>query len=104
MIKLSDLIIDKNNIYITYNKNIETFNYSDGDSVENFILEVLDKVSDKGYSSDELEQYIKDWPTIYHFNKSRSNLIRFLEKYISLDAKILEIGSGCGALTRYFGE
>lgn len=104
MIKLSDLIIDKNNIFIPHDKNIETFNYSDGDSVENYILKILDKVSDKSSNSEELEQYIKDWPSMYHLNKSRSNLLRFLEKYISLDAKILEIGSGCGALTRYLGE
>lgn len=104
MKKLSEFIIDNNNIFIPSEKNIEDFNYSDGESIENYILEVLEKVSDKSSNSDELEQYIKDWPSMYHFSKSRSNLLKFLEKYIPSNMKILEIGSGCGALTRYFGE
>ena len=104
MKKLSEFKIDKNNILIHPEKNIETFNYSDGDLIENYIFDVLEKIADKRSNSDELEQYIKDWPTIYHFSKSRVNLLRFLEEYISFNVNLLEIGSGCGALTRYFGE
>jgi 2-polyprenyl-3-methyl-5-hydroxy-6-metoxy-1,4-benzoquinol methylase len=50
----------------------------------------------------ELASHICDWPTQYHLSPSRSNLLRPVQNL--LRGKILEAGSGCGAITRFLGE
>src|SRR5690606_30325867 len=52
--------------------------------------------------STELAQHCTDWPTIYHLSSNRANLLRPFEE--SLRTDILEIGAGCGAITRFLGE
>lgn len=102
--KLSDFMLNDNNIYMQPIDYKENYYFSDGEAIENYMLEILEKVYDRSSLSDELENYIKDWPTMYHFSKTRSNLLRFLENSKLSNKKVLEIGSGCGALTRYLGE
>lgn len=76
--------------------------YSDGDEVENRIAEIIDQASDITALSSELRQYCIDWPSIYHLSGTRTNILRPFDG--SLKGDILEIGSGCGAVTRYLGE
>lgn len=52
--------------------------------------------------SDELFATATDWPQRYHLSPSRANVIRALD--LPSDATVLEIGAGCGAITRYLGE
>jgi cyclopropane fatty-acyl-phospholipid synthase-like methyltransferase len=52
--------------------------------------------------SDELYATATDWPQRYHLSPSRANVIRALD--LPADAAVLEIGAGCGAITRYLGE
>jgi cyclopropane fatty-acyl-phospholipid synthase-like methyltransferase len=52
--------------------------------------------------SDELYATATDWPQRYHLSPSRANVIRALD--LPADAVVLEIGAGCGAITRYLGE
>lgn len=52
--------------------------------------------------SDELFATATDWPQRYHLSPSRANVIRALD--LPADAAVLEIGAGCGAITRYLGE
>jgi len=49
-----------------------------------------------------LEQKIIDWPSEYHLSSERSNLLRCID--LSNVNNALEIGCGCGAITRYLGE
>ena len=79
-----------------------TFNYSDGDEVESRILHLLSQARDLSLASDELQQLITDWPTEYHFSPLRSNLLSPFK--LDQCKNILEVGSGCGAITRYLGE
>lgn len=68
--------------------------YSDGD-VEEELLAIA-----KEYEEEEYDQVIaqkKSWPVLYHFSKIRQNIISWLP--VTKDHKVLEIGSGCGALT-----
>ena len=78
------------------------FAYTDGDEIENRIREILRHVCDKSTSSEELVNAIVDWPTEYHFSRERGNLLRHIQ-FNSSDT-ILELGAGCGSITRQLGE
>lgn len=76
--------------------------YSDGDAVEHRLLAALRQCRDVSGTSEELLPHITDWPSEYHLSPVRHNLLRpFLFKPTD---RILELGCGCGAITRYFGE
>lgn len=84
-------------------KNISDFRYSDGDGVENGIGAILKGVRDKSVLSEELASLQTDWPTTYYFSGNRANLLRPLEKRLA-SSRVLELGCGMGAVTRYIGE
>ncbi|MBK8352450.1 MAG: class I SAM-dependent methyltransferase [Saprospirales bacterium] len=84
-------------------KNQKDFSYSDGDETENYILNSIRTSADKSVYSSELSNFIKDWPTLYHLSSRRSNIIRPFANYLK-GKKVLEIGCGCGALSRYLAE
>lgn len=76
--------------------------YSDGDEVEQRIASIINEVSDLSVLSSELRQHCTDWPSLYHLSGTRANILRPFEN--DLHGDILEIGAGCGAITRYLGE
>jgi SAM-dependent methyltransferase len=80
----------------------QAFNYSDGAPVERYLTQVLSNATDLGSMSDELEGAIRDWPSEYHLTKRRAHLLRDFE--FPRMSSVLEIGPGCGAITRYLGE
>lgn len=80
------------------------FRYSDGEAVENQLLEIVKNAKDKSVLSPEIAFYHRDWPRAYHFSAKRSNLLRPFANRLGKGARILELGSGCGAITRYLGE
>lgn len=68
--------------------------YSDG-IVEDELLDIVKK-----YSEYEFEKVIHDkksWPILYHLSRVRGNIVEGLS--ITKDETVLEIGSGCGAIT-----
>ncbi len=77
-------------------------NRSYADGAEEDVLSALGKVADHSDGSDELFSHAVDWPTTYHFSPRRSNLLRPFE--ITKHHRVLEIGAGTGAVTRYLGE
>lgn len=73
--------------------------YSDG-PVEEELLEIA-----KNYREKELNHVIaerKSWPVLYHFSHIRKNILDWLP--ITKEHKVLEIGSGCGAVTGALAE
>ncbi|MET3928971.1 GT2 family glycosyltransferase/glycosyltransferase involved in cell wall biosynthesis/2-polyprenyl-3-methyl-5-hydroxy-6-metoxy-1,4-benzoquinol methylase/regulator of replication initiation timing [Lysobacter sp. OAE881] len=76
--------------------------YSDGNAVESRLLELVSQVRDRSVLSSELARAIDDWPTRYYFSAQRANLLRPFAGLLS--GNVLEIGAGCGAITRYLGE
>src|SRR5581483_8313776 len=52
--------------------------------------------------STELARHCTDWPSRYHLSGTRTNVLRPFEEFLCGD--ILEVGAGCGAITRYLGE
>ncbi|MGB3335594.1 MAG: class I SAM-dependent methyltransferase [Devosia sp.] len=80
----------------------ESFNYSDGVASERYLRHVFSTASDLTSQSTELESYIKDWPSEYHLTRKRAQLLAPLTFDRSL--RVLEVGCGCGAITRHLGE
>ncbi|SVE34537.1 uncharacterized protein METZ01_LOCUS487391, partial [marine metagenome] len=80
----------------------QKFNFSDGIEVENKIYKVLSHIKDKSVFSEELGCSFDDWASEYHFSRKRANLLRHIP-FKRLD-HVLELGAGCGAITRQLGE
>jgi 2-polyprenyl-3-methyl-5-hydroxy-6-metoxy-1,4-benzoquinol methylase len=73
--------------------------YSDGE-IENRMLKIAQKYGDIEYSSVIAEE--KNWPILYHFSHVRENIVNWLP--ITKKDHVLEIGSGCGAITGTLAE
>lgn len=80
----------------------EEFAYSDGADEENYLIELLESANDTSLDSAELIQASRDWVSDYHLSAIRANLLKTIR--IPAGASVLEVGSGCGAMTRYLGE
>ncbi|MBQ2803948.1 MAG: class I SAM-dependent methyltransferase [Lachnospiraceae bacterium] len=68
--------------------------YCDG-AVEDELLEIV-----KNLSTVEYAQAIEDrksWPVLYHLSPLRENIVEWIP--MEKSAKVLEVGSGCGAIT-----
>ncbi|MED5611538.1 MULTISPECIES: glycosyltransferase [Pseudomonas] len=76
--------------------------YSDGDFAENRLGRIISGASDLSVLSSELRRQCQDWQTLYHLSSQRANVLRPFEHL--LQGKVLEIGAGCGAISRYLGE
>lgn len=73
--------------------------YSDG-IVEDYILELVQK-----YEPEEYNRVIareQDWAVMYHLSHQRTNIISWYP--FKEGAKVLEVGSGCGAITGAVAE
>ena len=77
------------------------FDYSDGDAAEQAILDAVSSAHDVSSGSDELARLITDWTFLYHLSPARADL---LEPFCWEGLDVLEVGPGCGALTRFLGE
>jgi len=80
------------------------FDYSDGEDSELFLKRVISEAEDISSQSVELETCYSNWDWVaeYHLSNKRANLLRGLD--LSGVGNALEIGCGCGAITRYLGE
>ncbi len=71
-----------------------TDSYSDGD-IEDTILDIV-----KNHKPSEFKDIIKSqnsWPVLYHLSPVRENIIDWFN--VPENASVLEVGSGCGAMT-----
>lgn len=72
------------------------------DSEAERISAILTSASDLSTLSLELRREAVDWPTKFHLSPRRANALRPLAPL--LQGRVLEVGAGCGALTRFLGE
>ena len=77
--------------------------YSDGDEVETRIAAIIRGAGDRSLFSPALRAGITDWPSRYHLSPNRANLLRPFADRIA-GRRVLEVGAGCGAISRYLGE
>jgi len=68
--------------------------YCDG-AVEDEILQIVRDMSPVEYAG-EIERRAS-WPVLYHLSPLRENIVEWIP--MDKDAKVLEVGSGCGAIT-----
>lgn len=101
LIKLNPLSMDARGVWANQSDDLD-FDYSDGADEEHFLIEVLQQANDLSLDSPALRRACRDWVAEYHLSAVRANLLRPID--LSPEAKILEVGCGCGAITRYLGE
>ena len=77
--------------------------YTDGIEIENHLYELVQSAQDRSVLSSQMRALCTDWVTTYHFSGVRANLLRPFEAELQ-GALTLEIGAGCGAITRYLAE
>ena len=80
----------------------QDFAYSDGDDEEAYVKNIIANAANTSSTSAELESHIHDWPSEYHLTTKRANLLRALD--LSSLENVLELGCGCGAISRYLAE
>ena len=73
--------------------------YSDGE-IEDELLEIAKNASRVEYPAIIEER--KSWPILYHLSSLRGNIVDWLP--ITKKDKVLEIGSGCGAITERLSQ
>jgi hypothetical protein len=100
-VRINEFLQDNYGVYVSSAAK-DDFGYSDGAEHEDFILAALASTRDVSLYSEELRSMIKDWPSEYHFSMERHNLLRHV--IIRPEMSILELGCGCGAITRQLGE
>lgn len=88
------------NIYI--NSDGKQLKYSDGGEEERKLMEIAASGIDLSTFSDELPAKMNSWPSEYHFSRKRHLLARQFD--IKPGDSVLELGAGCGSVTRYFAE
>lgn len=69
--------------------------YCDG-SIEDELLEIVKTTAPEDFQ--EVIEQRANWPVLYHLSSLRGNIMDWFP--MPKNAKILEIGSGCGAITR----
>jgi SAM-dependent methyltransferase len=96
----NELVPDESGVFVL--KEHRDFAYSEGPAAERYLENALKSVADLSSTSVELESYIKDWPSEYHLTTKRAQLLKGLA--LPRESRVLEVGCGCGAITRHLGE
>jgi 2-polyprenyl-3-methyl-5-hydroxy-6-metoxy-1,4-benzoquinol methylase len=89
--------------HVWLNPSYKGIAYNDGDEIETRIFNIIKNAADISVLSTELRQHCTDWPSQYHLTSARANILRPFEQTLK-GANVLEIGAGCGAISRYLGE
>lgn len=81
------------NVVLNYKYYDDKYVYSDGDDIENKILDIVKSESGYEFVHPDYEY----WPVMYHLTRQRENIVEPME--LSKEDCVLEIGAGMGAIT-----
>ena len=101
LIELNSLVKNDSGVWINPDA-VSDFDYSDGSNEEQYLADLFESTQDLSLDSPELAAAIQDWASLYHLSSTRANLLRNIK--LPECSNILELGCGCGAITRYFAE
>ena len=76
--------------------------YSDGLHEEASLEQILDETQDLSWDSPAFGPRVDSWALEYHLSPLRANILRGLS--LAGSDRVLEVGAGCGAITRYLGD
>lgn len=80
----------------------EPIDYRDGS--EDYLEEVFAATGGASGYPVELGEYIKDWPSRYHFSHQRANLLEGIKDILDTKGVVLELGAGTGSITRWLAD
>ena len=72
------------------------------DGAEDRMKNILLSADDRSTASDFLASHITDWPSRYHLDRRRTNILRPINFDKSL--RVLDVGAGTGVMSRYAAE
>ena len=79
-----------------------SLDYSDGEAQERELTRILHEAPDRRWDAAGLARDHNDWALDYHLSPLRANIVRGLT--LKDRKTVLEVGAGCGAITRYLGD
>ncbi len=86
-----------------YPQSQSAFTYKDVGDTQSKLFNIMSQTEDRSVFSPGLMAHATDWPMHYHLTPLRANLLRPFSNQIA-KGKTLELGAGCGAVTRFIGE
>ncbi len=72
------------------------------DGAESVLLDFVRETDDLGSMNEALHMAGRTWAERYHLDRRRANVLRAFD--VSGAQRVLEIGAGCGAVSRYLAE
>jgi SAM-dependent methyltransferase len=72
------------------------------DGAEDVLLTMVRGSDDLASLNEELHGRATNWPERYHLDRQRANVLRAFD--VSVAERVLEVGAGCGAMSRYLAE
>ena len=76
--------------------------YSDGVETERSLETILNNATDFSWRSADFSKDFEDWALNYHLSPVRANILRGLS--LKPGGRVLEVGAGCGVITRFLGD
>jgi len=100
-VKLADFTLDAETGLLLAPGDSIPAGYLDGS--EQHLVTGMRELEDRSIGSEELAGLVTDWPTQYHLSPFRTTLFDAIG--LNGDSlRVLELGCGCGAITRWLGE
>jgi hypothetical protein len=101
MLHKNDFLLDTaTNVWVP-REGVREFRYQDGD--ESRLLAKISGCTDRSTYSQEFYPYLS-WSQEYHLSPLRGNILAAIDEKLRPGSRVLELGAGCGAITRALGE